>query len=687
MTPSPPDSPRTVLEGLGWTVVLLGSLLLAGWASTIAAQPIPAFPGAEGYGMWTVGGRGGDVYRITTLADYAEGEAPIPGSLRAAVEAEGPRTVVFRVAGALDLIRSLDIRNGFLTVAGQSAPGDGIVLTGHGIEVNAPEVILRHLRVRPGDTAHEEQDAINVRHGPTIIDHCSVSWATDETLSIVGRATAVTVQHCLIAESLNRSVHHKGAHGYGTLITATGEVTIHHSVYALHESRNPRPKDVRLDFRHNLVYGWGDQPGYTYEDFLEMNYVGNVARPLADSRSPACAFNVGGTNARIFAAHTVRLGDGGPEAVADEGLCASRGVAQAEIARTVRVAVPFAAPAVTPTPAAALLATLLADVGATRPVRDAVDRRVLRLIERGEGALIDSQNDVGGYPVYAPAEPPADADADGMPDAWETAHGLDPADPSDHRADADGDGYTNLEEWLNETDPREPFPWVAPPTFSVAPGTPFTDSLVVAIDGGGRPLHLTTDGTEPTAASPVVAGPITLTATTHLRARIVGDGIATTSAVALYPRLAWQPAAPASGDRRAGLAATVYLAEDWDEGAQPEDLDPAGRGVEAEIAAVLARPERGTAVLLDGWLDVPADGLYTFWYADHPRSRLLIDGVPVSPGMPSGERPARLALRAGLHRIGVRSLHEEPQRDPSLTWAGPGFGRRPVPPSRLSHDR
>ena len=683
MKSSPLDSPRTVLEGLGWTVVLLGSLLLAAWASTAAAQPIPAFPSAEGYGMWTVGGRGGEVALVTTLADYGEGEEPVAGSFRAAVEAEGPRTVVFRVAGAIELVRSLDIRNGFLTVAGQSAPGDGVVLTGHGIEVNAPEVILRHLRVRPGDTAHEEQDAINVRNGPAIIDHCSVSWATDETLSIVGRATAVTVQHCLIAESLNRSVHHKGAHGYGTLITATGEATIHHSVYAFHESRNPRPKDVRLDFRHNLVTGWGDQPGYTYADFLEMNHVGVVTQPLAYSNTPECAFNVGGTNARIFSADFLRLG---AEAGPADGLCGSRGVNQDDIARTVRVAVPFPAPAVTPTPAADLKAALLADVGATRPVRDAVDRRVLGLIERGGGALIDSQDDVGGYPVYAPAEPPADADADGMPDAWETAHGLDPADGSDHRADLDGDGYTNLEEWLNETDPRAPFPWVAPPTVSVAPGTPFTDSLVVAIDGGGHPVRVTTDGTEPTAASPLADGPITLTATTHLRARIVGDGIETTSAVALYPRLDWQPAASASGERRAGLAATVYLAEDWDEGAQPEDLDPAGRGIETDVQAVLARPDAGHAVLLDGWLEVPADGLYTFWFSDHPRSRLLIGGVPVSPGMPSGERPARLALRAGLHRIGVRSLHEHPERDPSLTWAGPGFEREPLPAHRLTHD-
>ena len=653
---------------------------LAGWASAASAQ-VPAFPGAEGYGMWTVGGRGGDVYRVTTLADYGEDEAPVPGSLRAAVEADGARTVVFRVSGLLELVRPLGIWNDSLTIAGQSAPGEGVTLTGHGLEVWASEVVLRHLRVRPGDTAREEQDAINVRNGPAIIDHCSVSWATDETLSVIQRATAVTVQNCLIAESLNRSVHHKGAHGYGTLITASGEVSIHHSVYALHGSRNPRPKDVRLDFRHNLVYGWGDQPGYTYEDFLEMNYVDNVVEPLGFSNHPDCAFNVGGANARIYARGTLRVAADGRQRDADEWLCASRGYEQEVVADVVRVGVPFPAPAVSATLPERLKAELLATVGATRPARDAVDRRVLGLVERGEGRIIDSQAEVGGWPVPPAAVPPADDDRDGMPDAWERAHGLDPSDGGDHRADADGDGYTNLEEWLNETDPREPFRWAPPPTLSPAPGTPFVDSLVVTVAADG-PVRYTTDGSEPGPDALLVAGPLTLTETTHLRARAEGAG-ATTSAVALYPRLDWRPAS-APGPTAPGLRAAVYQADDWDEGPTPEALTPTARAVAADLDAVLTRAEP-TGVVLEGWLDVPADGVYAFWFSDHPRSRLLVDGEPVSAGMPSGERPARLALRAGPHRIGVRGLHEHRQPDASLTWAGPGFDRRAVAPARFSH--
>lgn len=664
-------------------MLVLLALLIGSVLAAPEAQEIPAFPGAEGYGMWTVGGRGGDVYRVTTLDDYAEGETPIPGSLRQAVEASGARTVVFRVAGLLELVRPLEIRNGHLTIAAQSAPGEGVTITGYGLEVYAPEVVLRYLRVRPGDIAHTEQDAINVRNGPAIIDHCSVGWATDETLSLTQQASAVTVQHCLITESLNRSVHHKGAHGYGTLITASGEISIHHTVYAFHESRNPRPKDVRLDFRHNLIYGWGDQPGYTYEDFLEMNHVGNVVEPLAYSRAPQCAFNVGGTNARIYAADNLFVGDGlFPDS---EGLCATRGVTPEAIDSTVRTRVPFPAPGVTATAPEALKATLVAASGATRPVRDAVDARVLGLIERGEGGLIDSQADVGGWPDVAAAVPPEDADADGMPDDWERAHGLDPASGADHRADADGDGYTNLEEWLNQTDPQVPFAWMPPPTLSPDPGTAFVDSLVVAVDARGLPVRYTLDGTEPTEASPLYTEPLTLRETTHLRARIAASGGQTTSTVAFFPKLDWADAASPEASGGAGLRSAVYVAEDWDEGPQPEDLDPVARGVERDVQAMLARPEVN-AVLLDGWLDVPADGIYTFWFSDHPRSRFLIDGVPVSPGMPSGERPARLALRQGLHRIGVRSLHEHPQSEPSLTWAGPGFDRQPVSADRLSHD-
>ena len=196
------------------------------------------------------------------------------------------------------------------------------------------------------------------------------------------------------------------------------------------------------------------------------------------------------------------------------------------------------------------------------------------------------------------------------------------------------------------------------------------------------PVRYTLDGTEPAATSPRYGGPITLRETTHLRAR--AEALETTPAIALYPKLDWQAAGAPDGNRVPGLLAVTTEGEDWDEGPPPEALEPVARGVALDVDSVLARPEP-TAVVLDGWLDVPADGIYTFWLSDHPRSRLLLDGAAVSPGMPSGERPARLALRRGPHRIGVRSLHEHPARDASLTWSGPGFARRPLDPDLLFH--
>lgn len=247
--------------------------LPSGWSSatSVDRSGTPAFPGAEGFGAYTRGGRGGQVYVVTTLADYAHTDEPVEGSLRAAVEAEGPRTVVFRVGGYIALARLLEIDNPYLTIAGQSAPGEGMTLRNYGIEVYAPQVILRYIRVRPGDVAGIEQDAINIRASDVIVDHVSASWGTDEVVSVIENATNVTVQWSIISESLNESVHSKGAHGYGTLLTTDGDVSIHHNAYLFHQSRNPQPKTMRLDFRNNLIYGFGARAGYNHDDATVMN--------------------------------------------------------------------------------------------------------------------------------------------------------------------------------------------------------------------------------------------------------------------------------------------------------------------------------------------------------------------------------------------------------------------------------
>lgn len=202
------------------TAVLWGTLAI-GHAS---AQGIPAFPGAEGFGAFARGGRGGDVLLVTTLEDYRPGtDTAIPGSLRAACEAKGARIVVFRVSGIIRLKASLQITEPFLTIAGQSAPGRGVCLVDYACSLsNVHDVVIRYLRCRPGDRAGVELDALSTGGGckNVILDHCSASWANDEVLSVSGAGQDnITVQWCFITESMDQSHHQKGAHGYGTLLS------------------------------------------------------------------------------------------------------------------------------------------------------------------------------------------------------------------------------------------------------------------------------------------------------------------------------------------------------------------------------------------------------------------------------------------------------------------------------------
>jgi hypothetical protein len=417
-------------------------------AVSFQAADLPAFPGAEGYGSRTPGGRGGKVLFVTNLNDSG------PGSLRAACEASGPRIVVFRVGGLIDLKRTIRISEPYVTVAGQTAPGDGICLRGYTFYVETHDVVVRFMRSRAGDITGKEMDAMGIGNGArnVIFDHCSASWGTDETLSPSGDIADVTIEWCLIAEGLNHSVHHKGPHGYGSLVRAAGGLSLHHNLWAHNMGRNPRlgdnynrPPFPVFDVRNNVIYDAGGAS--IAGDFLRANYVANYYKPGPSTRLKAGIVSLTERSETRFYADGNVIADHPEMTRTPAGLFSRTEINGRKL--VVFVEAPFQAPEVRTSRAEEAFRRVLEAVGATVPVRDAVDQRIIADARRGTGHSIDSQKEVGGWPEYRSGTPPLDSDNDGMPDDWEKAHGLDPHDPSDAAKDRDGDGYTNIEEYVN----------------------------------------------------------------------------------------------------------------------------------------------------------------------------------------------------------------------------------------------
>lgn len=434
-------------------VVLLCLIVLEAAASAAdAPAQLPAFPGAEGAGMYALGGRGGKVYAVTTLEDFnpkSKKEQPIVGSFRWAVSQPGPRIVVFHVSGIIELKAGIKIEEPRLTIAGQTAPGNGICLKNYSFVIAADDVVVRHLRVRLGDEIEKEQDAMAVYQCKRVVlDHCSASWSIDETLSVTGEGCGdVTVQWCVISESLDESRHHKGTHGYGSLIRTDGAVSYHHNLYAHHRTRCPRPgtygqpPGLVLDFRNNVIYDWISPAGYTSEDPARINYVGNYLRPGPSTREKVYMFNVGGPATQMYAVGNML--DHAKTVDADDWTLI-------EHAKPVnKLTAALAITPITTDPAETAMERVLAEAGATLPRRDAVDARVVDDVRLEKGKVINSQSDVGGWPKYASSAAPTDTDGDGMPDDWERQHKLDPQNAADGSLDADGNGYTNVEEYLN----------------------------------------------------------------------------------------------------------------------------------------------------------------------------------------------------------------------------------------------
>ena len=463
-------------------VALLLSVAIAGTAQ----DKLLAFPGAEGGGCYVTGGRGGKVYHVTTLEDDAKN----PGSLRYAVDQKGPRTIVFDVAGTIELKSDLVVNNGDLTIAGQTAPGDGICLRNYCFHIKTDNVIVRYLRSRLGDDSGAETDAAWARNQKDIIvDHCSFSWSVDETASFYG-VENFTMQWCYITESLAASTHVKGAHGYGGL-WGGNKASYHHNLLAHHYSRTPRlvgndefPEKCLIDMRNNVIYNWGPVLGCYGGGGGSYNFVNNYYKPgPATNEKPAIAGRI--TQAGVddtFFEHGVFYLSGnrfdytspylGSKAqqnakASDEDNYEGLHIVESEYAtKDDYIADREFVVRPTTTHTAEIAYEKVLRYGGCCLRRDAIDERVANDVRTGgysyvsgdkgsngsTGGLIDAPEDVGGYVEYTATElemrNKLDSDGDGIPDNWEDMYGLDSADPSDalttHKS-----GYSWFEYYLS----------------------------------------------------------------------------------------------------------------------------------------------------------------------------------------------------------------------------------------------
>ena len=448
---------------------------------TPPGDKVLAFPGAEGGGKYATGGRGTNIYVVNTLEDDLTD--PKIGMLRYALEATGRRMILFNVAGRIDLKGELSIRSGNVTILGQSAPGDGICISGYPLVVRANNVIIRFMRFRLGDLNKLEADALTIEKGHTdiMIDHCSCSWSTDECLSIYGAKDA-TVQYCIVSEALNNSVHAKGAHGYAG-IWGGENTTFHHNLLAHHSSRMPRFDHDYVteanvgptDFINNVVYNWQGNSAYGGESRAssgnqrQYNFIANYYKPGPATKSGVkarllnpttkcgnCGASV--TPGKFYIVQNIMSGS---ETVTKDnwsGVYPDESSKKDQCRSDKRFT--LSTPMTSEQTAQEAYETVLAKAGCSL-VRDVVDTRIVSEVAAGNytypgsngstGGLIDTPSDVGGWPTYSGTKDYSlDTDRDGIPNAWETAHGLNPDDPQDAKTTTLQAPYLNIEVYLND---------------------------------------------------------------------------------------------------------------------------------------------------------------------------------------------------------------------------------------------
>lgn len=420
----------------------------------VTAQPL-AFPGAEGYGKYVTGGRGGDVVYVTNLNDSGE------GSFREAVEMETPRTVVFSVSGTIHLESPIEVYNGDLTIAGQTAPGDGITIRNYPFELEADNIIVRYMRFRMGDVKKYQGDAFSgTEVNDVIIDHCSMSWGIDEVSSFY-RNENFTMQWSIISESLANSYHEKGRHGYGG-IWGGQKATFHHNLIAHHTSRTPRladsspnsnPTNRKFDFYNNVIFNWEFNSVYGGEKG-QHNMVNNYykAGPATDDDASDRIVNPSRPLGMFYVKGN--FVEGYPEVTQNNW----NGGVQSDGYIKTRAEQPYDFDTFVVSSAEEAFEDVLRFSGANHQ-RDEIDKRVLQEVESGSATykgsksglpgIIDSQEDVGGWPELETKEVPKDTDRDGISDSWEMENDLDPNNYEDANSTDLHEYYTNLEVYLN----------------------------------------------------------------------------------------------------------------------------------------------------------------------------------------------------------------------------------------------
>ena len=464
----------------------------------MAQEKTPAFPGAEGFGRYVTGGRGGKVYHVTNLNDSGD------GSLRWALNQNGAKTIVFDVSGTIHLNSALYISKGNVTIAGQTAPGDGICVADYPVQIKTNNVIVRYMRFRLGNKNVKVNGADGwdgfggFDQSDIIVDHCSVSWSIDECLSIYGNKNT-TVQWCLVAQSLQDAGHSKGSHGYGGNWGGSG-ASFHHNLMAHHESRVPRlgPRyttqlDERMDLRNNVFYNYCGNGCYGGEA-MHVNIVNNYYKPgpgtaqisttkqeriacpgirttsyIASYPDYAPTLHVWGkffVEGNVNSKYNVVTNDNWLYGIYNQiNADNNDGLYNDDVKDSIRLSAPIDYILTTTHTAEQAYEKVLAFAGASLH-RDKFDDLMVSDTRDGVATftgpgnhkgIIDSQednrpddadDDWSAWPTLNSDTAPADTDGDGMPDEWESAHGLNPNDGSDGSA-YDSNGYTNLENYIN----------------------------------------------------------------------------------------------------------------------------------------------------------------------------------------------------------------------------------------------